>query len=74
MADKLTQVFEQDGERWNPLAFHNITEEEAHKRYFVCSNFKKKTITAVWKRSNGLTVKTETPKRQPTEDAGERND
>lgn len=52
--EKLFTTFEQDGETWNPLAFHNITEEEAHKRYFKSSNYKKKTITAVWKISNGL--------------------
>lgn len=62
MADKLTKPFEQDGERWNPIAFHRLTEEQAISRY--AETYLKSTITAVWKRSNGFSI-TKTDKKKP---------
>lgn len=71
MADKLTEVFVQDGERWNPIWFHSITEEQAQYK-LESTGYKKKTITAVWKRANGLSVKTkETTKPNPESKATE---
>tara|TARA_R110000772_G_scaffold107325_3_gene209652 strand:- start:1685 stop:1909 length:225 start_codon:yes stop_codon:yes gene_type:complete len=61
MAEKLTEVFEQDGERFNPKAFHSITEEQSFERFGHV--YSKTTLTAVWKRSNGFSVKKKTASR-----------
>jgi hypothetical protein len=62
MGEKLMQPFEQDGERFNPVAFHRITEDQAHLMFGHV--YEKSTITAVWKRSNGFSI-TKTDKKKP---------
>jgi hypothetical protein len=70
MADKLMQPFEQDGEKFNPIAFHRISEDQAQLK--LGHVYSKSTITAVWKRSNGFSItktdKKKPEKEQPTED------
>ena len=55
MAIRKQETIKQDGESWNPKAFQSITEEQAIKRF---PEYKPSTITAVWKCSNGFSVKT----------------
>jgi len=55
MAIRKQETINQDGENWNPKAFQSITEEQAINRF---PGYSKTTITAVWKRSNGFSVKT----------------